>query len=223
MLISHPCRFIYLKTRKTGGTSVEMYFEPYCVDLKCYSGEERRLAAESEFGVVGSRLGPADSRWYNHMPAEEIRERAGRQVWESYYKFCVIRNPFDKVISWFWHEAGEDGREKLRAADFTDVRRSFAAWTELKHFPVDRWIYTIAGKPAVDRFIRYERLADDLREVCTRLGVPWQPARLGRYKGGFRKRAERFEEYYTAETANRVAEVFAWEMEHFQYSLPVPG
>jgi hypothetical protein len=39
MLISHVCRFIFLKTLKTAGTSVEIYLEPYCVDPKSYSGE----------------------------------------------------------------------------------------------------------------------------------------------------------------------------------------
>jgi len=31
MLVSHRYRFIYTKTIKTGGTSVESYFEPYCM------------------------------------------------------------------------------------------------------------------------------------------------------------------------------------------------
>ncbi len=218
MLISHLCRFIYLKTRKTAGTSVEIYFEPYCVDLKSYFGEaEGRPAAISAQGVAGSRLGSADPRWYNHMPAEEVRELAGRETWEAYYKFCVIRNPFDKVVSFFWHEASEQARVQLGSADFSDVRRTFAAWTELERFPVDRGIYTIGGMPAVDRFLRYEQLSEDLREICGRLSLPWQPARLGRYKGEFRKRAEPFEEYYTVEAAARVAKAFAWELEYFGY------
>ena len=31
MLISHRKQFIYTKTYKTAGTSVEVYFEPYCM------------------------------------------------------------------------------------------------------------------------------------------------------------------------------------------------
>ena len=50
MLISHICRFIYLKTRKTAGTSVEIYFEPFCVDPKSYGGERHNTEPEVSEG-----------------------------------------------------------------------------------------------------------------------------------------------------------------------------
>ena len=31
MLVSHRYKFIYTKTRKTAGSSVESYFEPFCM------------------------------------------------------------------------------------------------------------------------------------------------------------------------------------------------
>jgi hypothetical protein len=109
-------------------------------------------------------------------------------------------------------------REALWHADFSTVRDSFARWTLFGHFPLDREIYTIAGAPAVDSFVRYERLHDDLAGICKRLSVPWQPQRLGRYKNEYRKRPEHFLEYYTPGAAARVAEAFAWEMDYFGYS-----
>jgi len=33
------------------------------------------------------------------MPADEIRKRIGDDTWRTYYKFCSVRNPFDKVVS----------------------------------------------------------------------------------------------------------------------------
>jgi hypothetical protein len=237
MLISHLCKFIYLKTRKTAGTSVEMYFEPYCVDPKRYSGDRHDREPEvSEWGIVGSRGvandglandAVANNSWYNHMSAERIRELIGAEIWDSYYKFCVIRNPFDKVVSYFWFDVCAAIREALQHADFSLVRKSFAEWTELWRFPADGWIYTIGSAPAVDDFVRYERLHADLERVCRRLNVPWQPERLGRYKSGYRKRAEHFLEYYTPETAHRVREAFAWEFGYFNYpgapaELPKP-
>jgi hypothetical protein len=217
MLISHVSKFIYLKTRKTAGTSVEIYFEPYCMPPKERSGDcHNRTARVSEWGVVGSR-GSADRPWYNHQPAAEIRELVGGAVWESYYKFCVIRNPFDKVVSHFWHELKPEVREEFRRVDFSTVRGTFDAWTGLRRFPADAQIYTIDGEPAVDGYIRWERLWEDLRGVCNTLELPWQPQRLGRYKSEYRKRPERFEDYYTREAASRVEDAFAWEFEYFGY------
>jgi hypothetical protein len=71
MLISHVRQFIYLKTRKTAGTSVEIYFEPYCVDPRHYHGEEHeRKGAVSDWGIVGARRQASLQTWYNHMPAD---------------------------------------------------------------------------------------------------------------------------------------------------------
>ena len=218
MLISHLSRFIYLKTIKTAGTSVEIYFEPYCVDPKLGAGGDIRAAQVSEWGIVGSR-GFEDATWYNHMPAARVRELVGEEVWSGYFKFCVVRNPFDKVISQFWYYLSPPLREELRSADFGLVRETFLRWTEDLLFPMDRRIYTIDGAPAVDFFIRYERLHQDMEAVCSRLAIPWQPARVERFKSGFRVRPEPFAEYYSAESAARVRRKYAWELEYFQYRL----
>jgi len=217
MLISHPSRFIYLKTRKTGGTSVEIYFERYCVDpTPCVQEIHNRAAAVSEWGIVGSR-GSVDETWFNHMPASRIRELIGNEIWGTYYKFCVVRNPFDKVVSQFWFELSPQFRNMLGKADFSLVRQVFNAWTVQMRFPSDQWIYTIDDVPTVDRFIRFERLQNDLEAVCHHLAVPWQPERLGRYKGNYRVRQESFPLYYTPEALSRVRRGYTWELDYFGY------
>jgi hypothetical protein len=217
MLISRSLRFIYLKTRKTGGTSVEIYLEPYCVDPASHAEVHNRAEAVSEWGIVGSR-GSADGTWFNHMPATRIRELIGDELWDAYYKFCVVRNPFDKVVSQFWFALTPQSRETLEKTDFSLVRHAFNTWTVQMQFPSDQWVYTIKGVPVVDRFIRFERLQADLGEVCRHLAIPWQSERLGRYKGNYRRRPEPFSLYYAQESISRVRRTFAWELDHFGYS-----
>jgi hypothetical protein len=56
MLISHPHRFIYTKTMKTAGTSVEIYFEAAC--LPPSNGIAREHTTDeivTEAGIVGRR------------------------------------------------------------------------------------------------------------------------------------------------------------------------
>ena len=57
MLISHRKRFIYTKTVKTAGTSVESYFEPYCMREGEWSFSHSRAEYVSEAGIVGIRTG----------------------------------------------------------------------------------------------------------------------------------------------------------------------
>ena len=223
MLLSHQRRFIYLKTVKTGGTSVEIYFEPYCVDPELYRGEQHnRPAIVSDWGLAGER-GSADGTWYNHMPASRVRELVGEEVWNGYFKFCVVRNPFDKVVSQFWYQQTDPVRAALNKGDFNVVRKAFWEWCRSLDFPADRFIYTVDGMPAVDHFIRYERLPEGLDQVCRRLEIPWEPHRLGRYKSGYRLRGEHFAEYYNPRTAALVRAEFAWELDYFQYSADTPA
>jgi hypothetical protein len=224
MLISHICRFIYLKTLKTAGTSVEIYFEPYCVDPRFYGGEEHaRKGAVSGWGVVGARrLVSSSETWYNHMPAIEVRKHLGLGQWNSYFKFCVIRNPYDKMVSYFWHGLDAETRDRLRHTDFSAVRQIFTDWTKSGRLPIDAQIYTLEGLPAVDDFIRYERLTEDVKRVCSKLNIPWQPARFGRYKSDTRKRPEAYAEYYTPEALAQAEQAFAWEFDYFGYPR-LPG
>ena len=100
MLVSHAKKFIFTKTAKTGGTSVEVAFQRYCAppnsDLD--SGEP----SVTEYGIVGARGKNAQTAtWWNHMSARQIKHQLGDNVWDEYFKFSIVRNPYDKVVSWF--------------------------------------------------------------------------------------------------------------------------
>ena len=62
MLVSHSKKFIFLKTMKTAGASVEIYLERYCVPLDAYGGPGAELCRfEIEaFGYTlhGAAAGP---------------------------------------------------------------------------------------------------------------------------------------------------------------------
>jgi Sulfotransferase family len=104
MLCSHEKKFIFLKTRKTAGTSVEIFFERFCLPL-CQFQESHDIDQKiTDAGIVGGRAEWFSKRpdFYNHMPASEIRNKLGREIFDTYYRFCTMRNPFDKVVSHFW-------------------------------------------------------------------------------------------------------------------------
>ncbi|MFQ3619007.1 MAG: sulfotransferase family 2 domain-containing protein, partial [Cyanobacteriota bacterium] len=124
MLVSHGYQFIYTKTLKTASTSVEAYFEPFCVEAGAVNLARVREESVSAAGIVGYR-GPAKPegcRWWNHMPAAQIRDQLGQETWTRYFKFCVIRNPYEKAISAFYfgrsqHKARSDSPPQNAAKD----------------------------------------------------------------------------------------------------------
>jgi hypothetical protein len=43
------------------------------------------------------------------MPAREVKQRVPVYVWNGYFKFCVERNPWDKVLSHYNMHARREG------------------------------------------------------------------------------------------------------------------
>lgn len=240
MLVSHRKEFIYTKTAKTAGTSVESYFEPYCMPEGEWTPEHSRETHVSEAGIIGFRGAhrPVGTEWFNHMSAKKIKEKLGDEVWNRYFKFCVVRDPFDKAVSAFYHfkkgreAGGKDSRgltlkqrlKKLLRPEpkFASVAQEFEFWLSGKNMVVDRDKYVIDGEFCVDEVIRYEDLHGDMEKVCQRIGVEWEPERLPTFKAGIRDGSVALEEIYTPKSVEIVSELYAYELERFGYTPPVP-
>jgi hypothetical protein len=222
MLLSHRHKFIYLKTMKTAGTSVEIFFQPECTP-EPMSPQVSEVTEElvSEAGIVGARkTDTTGSVWFNHMPAAKVREMVGPCIWQSYFKFCVVRNPFDRLVSWWWHQMNEDQRLAMYQSTETAVYSAFNSWVlRTTDMAMDRDKYIVDGKVCVDRFLKYESLAIDIQNLCRELGLSKSIAHLGRYKSGARASAMPFEKYYDPPAAAKVASWFQWELDYFGYQL----
>lgn len=233
VLISHRYGFIYTKTGKTAGTSVESFFERFCMPEGAWRQSHGRDEHVSVEGIIGARRTKErrqpGTTWWNHMPASEIRELIGHDVWESYFKFCVIRNPFERCISAFCH-LGRDyllprhpvltqtvSRLKGERPNFE--QRRFISYLE-HAMPVDRQVYTIDGEFCMDDVIRYERLEADIERICQRIGVEYDADLLPDFKSGFRSKRATVDALYTDESRDLVERAFAFELRQFGYRFP---
>ncbi|TFL19214.1 sulfotransferase family 2 domain-containing protein [Jannaschia formosa] len=216
MLVSHPHQFVYLKTRKTAGTSVEMALQPLCTDAPAPVVEETHAVLGAR-GVVGMRRVEAPRRdaldeiWYNHMPAAAIRGLIGKRLWDRYAKVACIRDPFERMVSMFhWRRdlarrgASPDASQATLVAEFRDFVRT-GTWND------DREIVQIDGRSCVDVVLRQEHLAADLAGLESRLSLAPGTLDLPRTKVGraFRQ-GFATADYYDAPTMRLVRDRLAW-------------
>jgi hypothetical protein len=177
---------------------------------------------ETVAGIIGYRGSETTTgkTWYNHMPAAVIRDRVGQAIWNDYFKFCGIRNPFDKLVSYWWFVMAPEERRLHQQQDFEEIRSIFSKWA-VAYSPTvaDRHTYMIDGSVCVDFFIRYEKLLEGIKEVCRRVSYPYRPERIGRYKSGYRTDERHFGDYYERPAIEAVENVFGWELEYFGYGL----
>jgi hypothetical protein len=152
MLVSHRKNFIFTKTVKTAGTSIESYFEQWCMPDGQWHQSHAREEHVSDAGIIGKRSGtPSDSTWYNHMSAYNICKLIGPDIWNSYFKFTVVRNPFEKVVSGYYmfrKSAPIPGflepyiRRRLRNSDHHGLMFRATRTAEVNHFR--KWLKSLA-------------------------------------------------------------------------------
>ena len=235
MIISHKHKFIFIKTNKTAGTSVEIALSMLCgphdiitpvspKDEKVrrklgargpqhYRWPLRELRGQGLYKLLVK--GMWEKRFFNHMGAELISEHIDKDVWDSYYKFCIERNPWDRVVS-FYYWAYKDGKRP----DFETYIHGKKIM-RLKRRGIG--LYTIDGEVIADRICRFERLREDLDLVRKDLGIE-DSLELPRTKVQTQKKKAPYQDYYTDTTRQRVAELFDREIDLMDYRFdPKPN
>lgn len=151
-----------------------------------------------------------------HATAESIRKYLDGE-WGDYFKFCFVRNPYDKAVSDYeWRTRGEEDvtfLEFLRRVE----NPSRDDPEDVVPVPRTNWeIYTINDEVAVDFVGRYERLKEDLEVVCNAVGLPFEPSRLPYMKVSTGAGAD-YGKYYDVETRGLVRKIYRRELDHFDY------
>jgi Sulfotransferase family len=232
MIVSHKYRFIFLKTRKTAGTSIELtlsnlagadaivtpIFPPEeeheprnykggWTDIPQWARANPHGSARSLVRLATSPRGNHLRGYYNHMPAWLVRARLGEEIWNTYFKFCFERNPWDKVVSLYWWTTRN-----------LDRRPSFDDWLYSDSRVASDWfLYSLAGECAVDRVGQYETLTSDMREILGHIGVSVGDFELPRAKSGHRSKRVK----YSPEGLDYVERLFQHEIEMFGYECPL--
>lgn len=165
MIASHAHRFVFVKTRKTAGTSLEIALSRHCgpddiVTRISPEDEELRAAA----GGVGPQNDDTDPSSYAHMGARRVIQVIGRPTWDDYFTFAVERNPYDVVASSYRYSARKPTFTKTFAEFVRTSRR-------LDRLALNERLYRLGGRVVVDRVYRYEDLPTAVADISDRLGI----------------------------------------------------
>lgn len=224
VMVSHAREFIFLKTRKTAGTSIEMALEPWCRPPGAVVVEQTPALITKE-GIVGRRLQRQSkldrwlrrTDWTNHMTAAAICKALGREKWDRYRKITTVRNPFDLLVSRF--HFNQSNRGKTWEGDFAQTRAAFneAVRTEYADFDFDYPIVHLDGRFLPDHVIRIENLQAGFDAVAAAI-APGEPVpKIPHTKNvGFR-RTHATAEYFDKDSIAMVLRNAAWIFRNLDY------
>jgi Sulfotransferase family len=201
MIISHKHKFIFIKTAKTASTSIEVFLASRC-------GPDDIVTPIVP--PVEGHTPRNDHGFYNHIPATLIRERVSPEVWNSYFKFCVERNPWDKVLS-HYHMQVARGTGPL----------SLDQYLANGKFPINFPRYTDAAgeKIIVDRVLSYEHLNVDLADVFGGLKLDFDGTLGVRAKSDYRTDRTPYQSVFNEAQRKIVEQAFAREIELHGYKF----
>lgn len=213
VLISHRYKFIYIKNIKVAGTSVESFFEKYCINPNIEYVKTQRINTKiSKYGLIGFRGIESDKKKFkntlgftNHMGCKGLKNKIPPNIYNNYIKFCVIRNPYDKMVSkYFFSKSELSFKEFCKKAKCVNINR-----------------YTINGKNQCNILIRFENLKEDIIKICKILGIKDYDIDndLPNYKSQNRNEKKHYSYYYDEETKNIVYNKHKSEFIRYKYKF----
>ncbi len=198
-MISHKYKFIFIHIPKTGGSSIRQ-------SLSAIAPRQDR-AALNRFGA--------------HITATDMKKRVRPEVWDTYFKFAFVRNPYDRLVSLWYYVRRIRPRIRNPGNWIEAYMRKYPTITSLlanPSFSTTRlqweYVYDEHENLQVDYVGRFERLALDWNYVLGRINIPQISLRYQK-----KSHHKQFRYYYNPQSIATVTELVEKDLRLFNYSF----
>lgn len=199
MIVSRRHKFIFLKTRKVAGSSIEKYLYDYLgPNDVCTGSVEDGTPTLNNNGKTG------------HRPWYWFKEKIPHE-WENFYKFTVTRNPFDSLVSFYYWHKNNNKPLPIASKSF----EYFILNADLKKFN-DWYKYTDNNIIQVDKVLKFENLHFELLEDKN---IPYNSELLRIYTKNKTREIKDYKSLYTQEMKVQVEKEFAKVLDTFNYNF----
>ncbi len=192
MIISHQKKIIFIHIQRTGGTSIRYILQD-------------KLNGE-----------------YNILPQHDNTQTIPRELlrqYNNYFSFAFVRNPWDRIFSWFSLIKKTSGKsQQINNHHFTqfltdlefDLKNTTSPYF---HFNQLDYICDYANKIWVNKIGRFENFENDLYEILQHIGISdVQIPHLNETNSDYKN-------FYTQKSINFVAEKCRRDIEYFGYNF----
>ena len=210
MIISHKHKFVYIAMEKTGSVSIRNRLNQYS-DIRYGNFNEKN--PHTTASQVKKELFVNDTKKFN-----------------SYFKFSFVRNPWDRIVSWYEFMCKQVHKTESPRYDFT--AKQYNTYKEFSLIGFDAFIRSEYKKRnscylgysryyedknqnnLLDFIGKLENLQEDFNTVFDKIGIPRQ-----QLPHNNKSKHKHYTKYYDDETRQIVAEKYAKDIEHFGYKF----
>jgi len=213
VIISEKGKFIFVHVQKTAGKTIEGVLKENYSDANYWHGR------------------------HGHV-INGIKE-IGREKWDEYFKFAFVRNPWDRLVSWyaaiqdnlkklpsdkqisnepfgspFWNHAVRDSHDfESFLFNCTDIVFDNGCFKSYSFNQID-YLSDENGNISVDFIGRFEGLSNDASKIFERLGIE-----VGKLPNINPSQHDHYSHYYTQKTRDLIAQRFQRDIEMFNYQF----
>ena len=202
--INHDLKAIFIHVHKTGGTYISYMLHKYYGftnyyirrpdhDTFCFNKKKTTKYINYENRVHGVLI------YYKTSPYINKKMNMNREKWNTYYKFCFIRNPYDKIISGWNHV----NRFKIPFKNYLNLIKKCNDVEYMHVFlPQVRNIIDLDGKININYIGKFENLEEDFHNILKNIGIK---EIIHEKEKSMNKRDHlHYSSYYDQETLNKV-------------------
>ena len=207
MILSHRHRFIFFAVPKTGTHAIRFA-------LRAHLGEADEEQVQL-FVQIAMPYPDIARILHGHIRWNEIRAVVSPEVWDGYFKFAIVRNPWERFVSYCAFMSRETGRFAADPrATMHAVLDSPEHRQRIVFRPQHEFLCDADGATMVDFVGRHETMQDSYDTICARIGLPGTTLEKVNTSahGPWR-------DYYDESLKARVADVYARDIALFGYDF----
>jgi len=214
-MISRQKRFLFIHVPKTGGNSIQFVLKEYADD-EIITQDKDGQDGTDRFGLWNRQYGTT-----KHTTLNQYYSAIDADLYQTLFKFAVIRNPWDRMISLYFspHRRKKQWNRKQFLA-LVKRARPFRYYV-IETMPARSGVVKDLGKTTIrgrsldkdiDFIMKFENLDQGFRIVCRTLGIPEAPLPQSN-----RSIRAHYSQYYDDELIKIVGEKFSEEIQYGNY------
>lgn len=213
-MISHKHKCIFIHIPKSAGSSVFRFFNP---DLKV---DWRTPNYDVLYGWC-----PKRKIHLQHATTDQLldTELISEEIWDTYYKFTIVRNPWDRAYSdYLWIKS--DRKVKGSFNDFIQKKGQFKdiltdnnnMFYRGDHLINQTDFFYINGKLKVDNILRFENFTDDINFLIKKLNIEEE---FNIHEKKSKKRYKHYSFFYNNSKRKIIEEKYQKDIEILDYTF----
>lgn len=205
MIVSHKHQFIFIAVPKTGTHAVRQALRPHLGDQ-----DEEQVGLFVQKKLNNEKLSAIK---HGHISCLQAREALGEEIWNNYFKFAFVRNPWDRYISFcaFMHRKNP----KFQRTPELFLRRMIEKpeiQQRILFRPQAELLCDEQNEIMLDFVGKHESFQQDFDHICEQIGVP--SSLLENVNASQHKH---YKDYYNSQLIERVRQFYQLDIQAFSY------